>query len=175
MDARPSRSIIRPFIGSNHQPCSAAKIHRERTPWQSKKSSSSAADRPAGRRRSMRPGPSCKPLVFEGAITEDKPHGRHAPLGSVESDHRSGELSRAFRPAILELISTTPSPPSVASMMAPHTGHGVSGPELMELMRQQARNFGTRIVTDDIVRGRFRPAPVSAHVAATAKRSRPRP
>ena len=27
----------------------------------------------------------------------------------------------------------------------------VSGPELMELMRQQAKNFGTRIVTDDIV------------------------
>ena len=35
--------------------------------------------------------------------------------------------------------------------MMPHAGHGVSGPELMELMRQQARNFGTRIVTDDIV------------------------
>src|SRR5205085_5127989 len=27
----------------------------------------------------------------------------------------------------------------------------VSGPELMELMRQQAVNFGTRIVTDDVV------------------------
>jgi thioredoxin reductase (NADPH) len=29
--------------------------------------------------------------------------------------------------------------------------HGVNGPELMELMRQQAINFGTRAVTDDIV------------------------
>jgi thioredoxin reductase (NADPH) len=36
-------------------------------------------------------------------------------------------------------------------LMAPHEKHGVSGPELMELMRQQAANFGTRIVTDDIV------------------------
>jgi thioredoxin reductase (NADPH) len=35
--------------------------------------------------------------------------------------------------------------------MAPHTEHGVSGPELMELMRQQAANFGTRIKTDDVV------------------------
>jgi thioredoxin reductase (NADPH) len=35
--------------------------------------------------------------------------------------------------------------------MAPHGKHGVSGPELMEMMRQQATNFGTRIVTDDIV------------------------
>src|SRR4029078_11455381 len=29
--------------------------------------------------------------------------------------------------------------------------HAVTGPELMELMRQQAFNFGTRIITDDIV------------------------
>ncbi len=29
--------------------------------------------------------------------------------------------------------------------------HAVTGPELMELMRQQATNFGTRIITDDVV------------------------
>src|SRR4029453_5208662 len=29
--------------------------------------------------------------------------------------------------------------------------HAVTGPELMNLMRQQATNFGTRIITDDIV------------------------
>ena len=34
--------------------------------------------------------------------------------------------------------------------MAPHLKHGISGPELMELMRQQAINFGTRIVTEDV-------------------------
>src|SRR5262249_8699803 len=34
----------------------------------------------------------------------------------------------------------------------PQPGHGVTGPELMELMRQQAVNFGTRIITDDIVK-----------------------
>ncbi|MEM1304585.1 MAG: FAD-dependent oxidoreductase, partial [Planctomycetota bacterium] len=32
-----------------------------------------------------------------------------------------------------------------------HQKEGVSGPELMHLMRQQAKNFDTRIVTDDIV------------------------
>ena len=37
-------------------------------------------------------------------------------------------------------------------MMAPHQQSTASaGPELMELMRQQAVNFGTRIVTEDIV------------------------
>jgi thioredoxin reductase (NADPH) len=36
-------------------------------------------------------------------------------------------------------------------MMPPHAKEGVSGPELMELMRQQAVNFGTRVITDDVV------------------------
>ncbi len=35
--------------------------------------------------------------------------------------------------------------------MAPHNKDGVTGPELMELMRQQAENFGVRIITDDVV------------------------
>jgi thioredoxin reductase (NADPH) len=33
----------------------------------------------------------------------------------------------------------------------PQPGHGINGPEMMELMRQQAINFGTRIVSDDVV------------------------
>ncbi len=41
--------------------------------------------------------------------------------------------------------------PSTRGIMPPHQGHGVSGPELLQLMRKQAENFGTRIVTDDIV------------------------
>jgi thioredoxin reductase (NADPH) len=36
-------------------------------------------------------------------------------------------------------------------MMPPRAGEGINGPELMELMRQQAVNFGTRIITEDIV------------------------
>jgi len=35
--------------------------------------------------------------------------------------------------------------------MREHGRHGISGPELMELMRRQAINFGTRVITDDIV------------------------
>lgn len=42
-------------------------------------------------------------------------------------------------------------------------GHGVTGPELMELMRQQAVNFGTRIVSDDIVRVDFQKRPFTLH------------
>jgi thioredoxin reductase (NADPH) len=51
-------------------------------------------------------------------------------------------------------------------MMAPHEGHGVTGPELMELMRQQAVNFGTRIVTDDILTVDFSKRPFTLQPAA---------
>jgi thioredoxin reductase (NADPH) len=37
--------------------------------------------------------------------------------------------------------------------------HGINGPELMELMRQQAVNFGTRIISDDIVKVDFKRHP----------------
>ena len=50
-------------------------------------------------------------------------------------------------------------------MMAPHEGQGVTGPELMELMRQQALNFGTRIVTDDILKVDFSKRPFTLHPA----------
>jgi len=43
--------------------------------------------------------------------------------------------------------------------MAPHAGEGVTGPELMELMRQQAVNFGTRVITDDISKVDFSKRP----------------
>ena len=49
--------------------------------------------------------------------------------------------------------------------------HGVNGPELMELMRQQAVNFGTRIVSDDIVKVDFqrRPFKLTAREGQTAE------
>src|SRR5262249_29621064 len=41
--------------------------------------------------------------------------------------------------------------------------HAVTGPELMELMRQQAFNFGTRIVTDDVVKVDLKKRPFQVH------------
>jgi thioredoxin reductase (NADPH) len=90
-----------------------------------------------------------KPLVFEGAISEKNRLAGTLPLGQLNlttevenfAGFPAGNLS-AYLDAAIE--------PEVRQIMAPHSGHGVSGPELMELMRQQAKNFGTRIVTDDI-------------------------
>ena len=91
-----------------------------------------------------------QPLVFEGAITEDNRLNGTLPLGQLALTTEvenypgfpAGNLSSYLDHAIA---------PKQRQVMAPHSGEGVSGPELMELMRQQAVNFGTRIVTDDIV------------------------
>lgn len=41
----------------------------------------------------------------------------------------------------------------------PQPTHGINGPELMELMRQQAKLFGTRILSDDVVKVDFSKKP----------------
>jgi thioredoxin reductase (NADPH) len=92
-----------------------------------------------------------KPLVFEGAITEENRLAGTLPLGQLAlttevenyAGFPSGDL-KAFLQSAIE--------PDRFQYINCHEGkHAVTGPELMELMRQQAFNFGTRIITDDVV------------------------
>jgi len=90
-----------------------------------------------------------QPLVFEGNATQENwdigrpPLGQLAITTEVENypGFPAGDLSACLDNAIDE---------KKRKYMAPHLGHGVSGPELMELMRQQAVNFDTRVRTEDI-------------------------
>lgn len=99
-----------------------------------------------------------QPLVFEGAVTESNRIAGTLPLGQLNLTTEvenypgfpAGNLTQFLDTAISE---------EQRPMMPPHSGHGVSGPELMELMRQQAKNFGARIVTDDIVKVNFQKQP----------------
>jgi thioredoxin reductase (NADPH) len=99
-----------------------------------------------------------EPLVFEGAINETNRLNGTLPLGQLalttEVENYAG-----FPVANLEGYLDAAIAPERRQYMAPHSKHGVSGPELMELMRQQAVNFGTRIVTDDIVKVDFQRRP----------------
>lgn len=93
---------------------------------------------------------SLSPLVFEGAVTEENRISGTLPLGQLALTTEvenypgfpAGDLEHYLNHAIAK---------DRRELMPPHGKEGVSGPELMELMRQQASNFGTRIVTDDIV------------------------
>ena len=92
-----------------------------------------------------------KPLVFEGAITEENRLAGTLPLGQLalttEVENYAGFPAGDLKPFLETAID-----PKRLQYMNIHEGkHAVTGPELMELMRQQAINFGTRVVTDDVV------------------------
>ena len=93
------------------------------------------------------------PLVFEGAETEENRVAGTLPLGQLNLTTEvenypgfpTGLLHGYIRSAVAESRVSTYLEP-----LHEHR-HAVTGPELMNLMRQQAENFGTRIVTDDVV------------------------
>ncbi|PQO44447.1 NAD(P)/FAD-dependent oxidoreductase [Blastopirellula marina] len=98
------------------------------------------------------------PLLYEGAPLQEHFDLGRGPLGQLAMTTEvenfpgfpAGDLSGYLDNSIDE---------SIRQYMAPHQKHGVSGPELMELMRQQAKNFGTRVVGDDIVEVDFTEKP----------------
>ncbi len=93
------------------------------------------------------------PLVFEGAVNEPNRLSGTLPLGQLNLTTEvenypgfpAGKLDEFLKSAIpAERVEMD------LPMLEGHA-HAVTGPELMNLMRQQALNFGAKIVTDDIV------------------------
>jgi len=100
-----------------------------------------------------------EPLVFEGAITEENrlrgtlPLGQLALTTEVENypGFPAGDLGAYLRSAL---------DAQRLQFLGPHAAHGIAGPELMELMRRQAVNFGARVVTEDVVEVDFAARPL---------------
>lgn len=90
------------------------------------------------------------PLVFEAAISEENRLASTLPLGQLalttEVENYPGFPAGDLSAYLDSAISA-----DRRQYMAPYGKHGVTGPELMELMRQQAVNFGTRVITEDVV------------------------
>ncbi|MFH1922942.1 MAG: FAD-dependent oxidoreductase [Planctomycetota bacterium] len=95
-----------------------------------------------------------KPLVFEGAITEENRMAGTLPLGQLALTTEV-ENFPGFPAGDIEAYLDDAIAKDKRMMMPPHAKEGVSGPELMELMRQQAVNFGARVITDDVVEVEF--------------------
>lgn len=94
------------------------------------------------------------PLLFEGAINQENNVNGTLPLGQLNLTTEvenypgfpAGKMSEFMRSALPPDRIEADFPAGLDEHI-----HAVTGPELMNLMRQQATNFGTRIVTDDIV------------------------
>jgi thioredoxin reductase (NADPH) len=108
---------------------------------------------------------SLKPLVFEGALTAENQTKGTLPLGQLNLTtevenfpgwpHADIGALAAFSKSALPADRYGGLSQFYEGKNA-HTGkRAANGPELMEYMRQQALNFGTRIVTDDIVKVDF--------------------
>jgi thioredoxin reductase (NADPH) len=106
-----------------------------------------------------------QPLVFEGNagwnenwVNGTLPLGQLALTTEIENfpGFPAGKTEEFLRTAL-----TPERQPGWIQAGEPQPGHVINGPELMELMRQQAVNFGTRIVTDDIISVDFSKRPFS--------------
>jgi thioredoxin reductase (NADPH) len=104
-----------------------------------------------------------EPLVFEGARTEENRLKGTLPLGQLalttEVENYPGFAAGQAREYLKTALPEDRQPYWVQDNKS-QPGPGITGPELMELMRQQAVNFGTRVVTDDIVRVDFQRYPL---------------
>jgi thioredoxin reductase (NADPH) len=93
------------------------------------------------------------PLVFEGAETEDNRIAGTLPLGQLNLTTEVENYPGFPAGHLHDYIRTAVAKDRVETYLEPlhEHPHAVTGPELMNLMRQQASNFGTRIITDDVV------------------------
>lgn len=100
-----------------------------------------------------------EPLVFEGAVTQENQENGTLPLGQLnlttEVENYAGFPAGDVRPFVLSALEEEfryQLPPVPKDEHGKEeTKYAVMGPELMLLMKQQAKNFGTRIITDDVV------------------------
>jgi thioredoxin reductase (NADPH) len=118
-----------------------------------------------------------EPLVFQGNPFDDKnrvngtlPLGQLALTTEVENfpSWPAGDTRQYLKTA---LKPDDPDFPYWVSDDKDQPTHGINGPELVALMRQQARQFGTRIESKDVVKVdlKKRPFTVTAHDGQTVE------
>jgi thioredoxin reductase (NADPH) len=119
-----------------------------------------------------------QPLVFQGNPFDNKnkqngtmPLGQLALTTEVENfpSWPAGDTRQYLRTALKP--DDVDFPFWVNNEKTPQPTHGINGPELMALMRQQAVNFGTRIESKDVVKVELkkRPFTLTMHDGTTVE------
>jgi thioredoxin reductase (NADPH) len=92
---------------------------------------------------------SLEPLCIEGQFTQENFDLGRPPRGQLmittEVENYPGFPAGNMETYLKDSLGDR------AAMLPPHSGHGVSGPELMQLMRKQSDNFGTRFLAEDVL------------------------
>jgi thioredoxin reductase (NADPH) len=94
------------------------------------------------------------PLVLQGAVTKQNQIDGTLPLGQLALTTEVENFPSWPAGDTRQYLKTALKPedwPYWVEADKEQPTHGINGPELMALMRQQAVNFGTRVVTDDVV------------------------
>ena len=91
-----------------------------------------------------------EPLLIEGQQSQENFDLGRPPLGQLMITTEV-ENFPGFPAGNMEAYLQSAIDDSRKYMLPPHSGHGVSGPELMVLMHQQGMDFGTRVLSEDVV------------------------
>lgn len=110
-----------------------------------------------------------KPLLFEGAFSQENQDAGMPPMGQLalttEVENYPGFPAGNLHPFLTTAIDKErqlflSKPPENNELRA------VTGPDLMHLMKQQALNFGTRVIEDDVVDVDFESKPFKVSSAS---------
>jgi thioredoxin reductase (NADPH) len=93
------------------------------------------------------------PLVYEGGVSDDKRFAGMLVLGQLAGTTEVENFPSWPAGDVRQYLATALPPerqPYWVQDNKPQPSHGIQGPELVDLMKKQAENFGTRVVTEFI-------------------------